>query len=92
MLHEDLRQTPFGHPEGHSGGEHPEDGELIDELSGKAERGVEVDRSGAHHHEQQPHGVHVGAHTHRVLLEQAEQERGHDQEQNVAHLEQQEQE
>jgi len=52
----------LGEPETEGDHDHPQDGDLVDELTDEAEGTVVVERPQADHHLQQPHGVDASAH------------------------------
>ena len=76
----------LGEPEAEGDHDHPEDGDLVDELADETEGAVVVDRAEADRHLQQPHGVDAPAHEASVRPGEVHQDGRDEDELDIADL------
>ena len=76
-------------PESESGHEHPDDGDLIEQLTEQTEGAVEVDGPETDDHQKGPHDVDALSDAPGVRSEQVDEEGWYDEEQGIAELQRQ---
>ena len=84
-----LRHVSLRVPESECGHEHPDDGDLIQQLSEQTEGAVEVDGPKANDHQESPHDVDALSDAPGVRTEQVDEEGWYDEEQGIAELQRQ---